>query len=255
MVPTTVKRMPSMRIVSPTAGRPAKSFLRSSRAEEGDAPALDVVLRAEPAAVARDLVADLAVDRLDAAHRGVGHAVAVGDLAASCTVSRLMAFTSVASASIASRSAFSNRTRRPGPLPARLLARLARPRHDRALAEGVERVDQDRAEAASRRPAGRVTATMPQTMPSIVSRLRVRLRVQVRPALDDELAEHGSASRLPAQRLDRVDRGGPPRRVDRGEERDRARAARRPAGPSCQVGRSPAKNCGMGSRFTRAHRP
>ena len=29
MLPTTVKRMPSMRIVSPTAGRPAKSFLRS----------------------------------------------------------------------------------------------------------------------------------------------------------------------------------------------------------------------------------
>ena len=90
----------------------------------------------------------------------------------------LMALTSVASASIASRSALSNLTRRPARSPP--ACSLVCPGHaTTALFPNASNAWHRIARKPEPYARRTVTATMPHTMPSIVRKLRVRLRARL----------------------------------------------------------------------------
>src|SRR5262245_11244352 len=132
----------------------------------------------------------------------------------------LICRTRLASPSIASRSERSKRTRRPARSPP--ACSLVWPGHattallPNALKAVVRMPRKPEPYAIST-----VTATMPHTMPSIVSALRVRWRAML-DQLWATISRSTLASRLVAQRLDRVDGRRAARRVHGREQRDRA---------------------------------
>ena len=168
---------------------PREELLPELGAQECHPAALDVVLGAQPAAVARHLVADLAVDGLDAPHGGIRHAVAVLDLQpahglhADGLDQRGLALDRVAVDLLEADPS-------PRPLSSGLLARLARPGHHRAPAEGIEGVDEDPPEARAVGQQNRHRHDAPDDAEH-GEEAAGAVAGQVRPALDDELTEHG----------------------------------------------------------------
>src|SRR4029453_2441993 len=118
----------------------------------------------------------------------------------------------------------------PRALAARLLARLARPGHDRALAEGVERVRQDPAEARAVGDQHRHRDDAPDD-PEHRERASRAVARDVGPALGNQLAEHSSLPpRTGAPRSGRSrPRAGPGRPPPAARS---CRGARRRAGPT-----------------------
>ena len=251
MMPTTVNRMPAIETVSPTAGRPLKSLLAKLAAEEHDAAALDEILGVIQRPSRRHLVADLAVLRVDAADRRCWRGGRRRRSGSQRTVSRLHCFTSGGLGRIGLEVGLleldgpCRRARRP---PARSSGPASRRRRSC-------RKRRSRGTSTPRKPLpyamSSVTATMPHTMPSMVRKLRVAVAPQRVPGLAERSrATWSSASRLVAQGLDRIDRRGAARRIERGEERDDAQQHEGQAARTARSAAGQRRTAASASRLT-----